>query len=473
MKILFYVEPHALRDSFTSHSYPYKTFLNICRQIKHVANSDIFEDVDVRVFSNHVLQQVRFEETLDMWPLLLTPTSTEQQTIEDMATMWLPRGINDWIELCSNSESHITKFYKNVLRRIKQNEFDFDVIVSWGQNKAIQDFAKEHRIQTVYVELASMRAPFPMALLMDPVGVNGAASTTHLHIKDIKKYVESIPTNLLLTAMNDELHPTKQSSSLFISKFQPLPWPAFDNQAPVALLPLQLADDANLLLYSNFKSIEEFTDTAIQQLSAHGWNVLIKPHPHASLRGGYVERAQRDALKKYENDDSIKVLNENIESSQYLSLLSTVDLIVTNNSSVGFEGLICGTQCVTMGSACYSIKGGLPTITEFLNASPQEREVFEDNAAAIVTYMTSFMFPLERRVAHQLIDRIKLWKTVSPPPTGDADTWIDANTKKLGWTTWHDGEFARANFLKPVICKSKPKPKPKPKSKPKGVIENA
>lgn len=463
MNILFYVEPHALRDSFTSHSYPYKTFLNICRQIKHESNIDTFDGVDVRVFSNHVLQQVRFEETLDVWPLILTPTSEEQKTIEDLATMWLPNGIQDWIALCSDSASPITKFYKEVLERIKNEEFDFDVIVSWGQNQAIKDFANKHKLQTVYFELASMRPPFPLALLMDPVGVNGAASSTHLHIADVKKYVKSIPPSLLLTAINDELHPTKQCSNLYVSKFQPVPWPSFKKKAPTALLPLQLVDDANLLLYSNFSSIEEFTDTAIQQLSDHGWNIIIKPHPHASLRGGYVERAQSNALKKYELIDNIHILNDTIESSQYLSLLSTVDLIVTNNSSVGFEGLLCGTPCVTMGAACYSIKDGLPSLSEFLKASPKVREEFAENAAAITTFMSSFMFPLERRVAHQLIERIKLWKTLTPPPSGSAEKWIRANIETLGWTTWHEGECARENFLKHH----------KPKAKAHGAFENA
>lgn len=448
MKILFYVEPHALRDSFTSHSHPYKIFQNICRQIKHSSNSVAFEDIDVRIFSNHILQQVRFEETLDLWPLILTPTKAEQKSIEELATMWLPQGMQDWIDICTNSDSPITKFYTGILSRIKSSEFDFDVIVSWGQNQAIKDFSECNQIQTVYFELASMRPPFPLALLMDPIGVNGAASSTFLNVDTVKEFVRNVPSNVIFTALNDEFHPTKQSSNLFTSKYSPIQWKPFATEAPVALIPLQLVDDANLLLYSEFSSIEEFTDSAIQKLTEHGWNILIKPHPHAELRGGYVERAQQNALKKYEAIDHIQILREPVQNNEYLSLLSRVDLIITNNSSVGFEGLLCGTQCVTMGTACYSIQGGLPNLEQFLNAQHHERAEFKENASAIVTFMTSFMFPLERKIAHELIARIRLWKELTPPPIGDADTWVKSNLEQLGWGTWHEGSSIKRLFLK-------------------------
>lgn len=448
MKILFYVEPHPLRDSFTSHSNPYKIFLNICRQIKHNSNAEAFSDVDVRVFSNHVLQQVKFEETLDVWPLILTPSSAEQKTIEELATLWLPHGVSDWLDLCSKPESSITQFYIKVLERIKTEDFDFDVIVSWGQNQAIKTYAERQNIQTVYFELASMRPPFPLALLMDPIGVNGAASSTYLSIDDLKDFVETPPVNIMLTALNDEFHPTKQNSNLFVSRFHPVHTPDFEDERPIALIPLQLADDANLLLYSDFTSIEHFTDTAVSMLSNHGWNVIIKPHPHAYLRGGYVERAQQNVLRKYEHIENVRILTDEVQNNQYLSLISNVDLIITNNSSVGFEGLLCGTPCVTMGRSCYSIKDGLPTIEEFLTADAQQLIEYKTNASAIVTFMLAFMFPLERKISHELISRIKLWKDTPAPPKGDAHLWIKRNLESIGWSTWHNEEIAKKYYLK-------------------------
>ncbi len=448
MNILFYVEPHPLRDSFTSHSNPYKIFLNICRQIKSSSNFQDFEHVDVRVFSNHVLQQFKFEESIDMWPLILTPTSDEQKKIEEMATLWLPNGVKDWLNLCANADSEITKFYIDVLSRIKKEDFDFDVIVSWGQNQAIKTFAENHDLQTVYLELASLRPPFPRALMMDPVGVNGAASSTYIDISDIKNNIETLPVDIMFTVLNDEFHSIKQASNLFVSRFNPTWMPNFENDRPTALVPLQLADDANLLLYSDFKSIEEFTENSVNVLSAHGWNVVIKPHPHAYLRGGYVEHAQQAVLKKYENTENIAILHDEIIESEYLSLISNVDLIVTNNSSVGFEGLLCGTQSVTLGKSCYSIINGLPTLEEFLNSDDVQKEKYKKNAAAIVTYMLAFMFPLERRLAHELVARIEVWRDTPAPPKGNTQLWIKQNLNSLGWSTWHEQETARKYFLK-------------------------
>ena len=448
MKILFYVEPHPMRDSFTSHSQPYKIFLNICRQLKLEKNQEDFEDIDVRVFSNHVLQELRFTENLDMWPLILTPNSSEQGDIEEMATLWLPNGIKDWLDLSQNPEAIITKFYMGILDRIKREDFDFDVIVSWGQNQAVKTFAETNNIQTVYFELSSMRPPFPRALLMDPIGVNGAASSTYVDVADLHSFIDAPPVNVIFTALNDEFHQTKQNSNLFMSKFHPIDMPTFDSSKPVALIPLQLADDANLLLYSDFNSIEEFTEHAITLLSEEGWNILIKPHPHAYLRGGYVEHAQQKVIKKYENVNNVRIMHNEVLDGEYLSLLSNVDLIVTNNSSVGFEGLLCGTQCVTLGRSCYSLKNGLPTISEYLLSDDEAKAKYSTNASAIVTYMLSFMFPLERKIAHQLVSRIKLWKTLSPPPFGDSAQWVKQNLEQLGWSTWHDQNIAKTYFMK-------------------------
>jgi hypothetical protein len=447
MNILFYVEPHALRDSFISHSQPYKIFLDICRTINLQQDMEIFQGVDVRVFSNHVLQEISFNDNLDMWPLILTPTLAEQRGIEDLATVWLPNGVNDWLELCTNENSPITRFYISILERIKNEDFDFDVIVSWGQNEAIASFARTHGIQTVYFELASMRPPFPKAYLIDPVGVNGAASSTYLKIEDIKRFVAEIPPAIIFSALNDEFHETKQNSNLFTSLFSSCDT-YFDNDKPTALIPLQLADDANLLLYSPYKSIEEFTDFAVNELTSHGWNILLKPHPHAFLRGGYVEHAQKICLKKYRNMENIEILPNESNSSEYLSLLAQVNLVVTNNSSVGFEALMCGTPCVTLGKSCYSIIGALPTLKEFLDADASALALYKENASTVVTFMLSFMFPLERRIAEELISRIRLWESLRPSTDGDSSEWISRNIETNGWSTWHHRSTARMFFAK-------------------------
>jgi hypothetical protein len=447
MKILFYVEPHPLRDSFTSHSQPYRTFLNICRQIKSSPMSDDFQDVDIRVFSNHVLQELKFNENIDMWPLILSPSNEEQQGIEEMARLWLPNGIKDWLDLCSNPDAKITKFYMNLLSRIRKEQFCFDVIVSWGQNQAIQSFAEANSIQTVYFELASMRPPFPRALLMDPVGVNGAASSTFINIDQLINVIEKVPTSLLFSALNDEFHKQRQNSNLFNSAYYPVALPEFDIARKVAIIPLQLADDANLLLYSDFKSIEDFTDGCVSLLSAHNWNIFIKPHPHARLRGGYVEHAQNKIIKRYQAASNIKILADEIGDNEYLSLISSVDLVVTNNSSVGFESLLCGTQCVTLGKSCYSIIGGLPTLDAFLESSPEEKSRYKNYAEYITTYLLSCSFPLERKLAAELVARIRLWKELVPPNKGDGETWIRRNVEALGWTNWHNNELMRNYFL--------------------------
>lgn len=443
------MEPHPLRDSFISHSQPFNIFSRICKQIFSTESKD-YEDIDARIFSSHVLQEIKFNEVLDVWPIVVTPTIEEQKKIEDMAKLWLPGGLNDWLDLCNNSESEISAFYINVLDRIKSTTFDFDVIVSWGQNSAIKRFAEHNKVQTVYMELASMRPPFPKAFLMDPIGVNGAASSAFLNIKNIAPYLEAIPSDLVLSLLNDEFAKDRQNSNLYLSLFNPiieLDGSLANKERCVALVPLQLADDANLLLYSDYKSIEDFVDYSVSTLIDYGWDVIIKPHPHAVLRGGYVEREQIKCIRKYEDFPSVTVFNGGSESD-YLSLLNNVDLVVTNNSSLGFEALMVGTQCVTLGRACYSIIDGLPNLEQFLKSDPNERISYKKKAELIVAFMLSFMFPLDRNLGEELINRVRLWKELGSPCDGNMNKWIKANIESLGWNTWFKKEVLKNYFEK-------------------------
>ena len=57
VKILFYVEPHPLRDSFVSHISIYKEFCKTCFEI-YKSKKEEFKNVEARIFVNHVLANI-------------------------------------------------------------------------------------------------------------------------------------------------------------------------------------------------------------------------------------------------------------------------------------------------------------------------------------------------------------------------------------------------------------------------------
>ncbi len=444
MKILFYVEPHGLRDSFTSHKMPFDQFRAIAREINYFGD-EILQDVEARVFSNHFVSTVGFDANYEDWPFILQPTLAEQEMIEDAARMWMGQGIKDWITLMTEPQSPLTQAYVDILRRIKETEFDFDVIVCWGESMPVREAAREFGAQVAFFELASMRAPFLKSLLIDPMGVNGSASIADMEIGQLREILKPLHLRLLPMLLNEEMAIGVQNTVIPNALFHPMGQAMrafFDRPGRKALVPLQLADDANQILYSDFDTVEAFAAATVEPLLQAGFHVILKPHPHALLRGGYVMNEQRKVIEKYRKQSEILVLEENSDPNEYLPMLKAVDLVVTNNSSVGFEALMLETPVVVMGRACYAPKGGLPSLTEaircFVDAELDAQ--FKQNRRYIATYMLACAFPLQRRLGLELVKRLKIWRE---HPQLEEFGWVREMLEGVAWDTWGQRDFLR------------------------------
>tara|TARA_R110001632_G_scaffold161205_2_gene279634 strand:+ start:599 stop:1957 length:1359 start_codon:yes stop_codon:yes gene_type:complete len=444
MKILFYVEPHSLRDQFTSHMLPFGYFCWIAKEINTSANA-AFDDVEARIFTNHFVADAKFVDNYDHWPMVIQPTLAEQNMIEDTARIWMGDGIDDWVSLMTDPGSAPVRNYVDILKRIKREVYDYDVIVLWGENAAVREVAREEGLQTAFFELASMRAPFPKSVLIDPVGVNGAASTAIMNINAMRATVSGLPVDLIPTFINEEFAKGRQNTRIPNAAFAPLSSDTrafFEKEGLKALVPLQLADDANQLIYSDYNSVHSFAEAAIEPLLKAGFRVLLKPHPSAKQRGGYVMRQQKRCLEHYGDNENILVLSEEAGNEDYLSMLKAMDLVVTNNSSAGFEAMMMGTRVVVLGRASYAPKGAFPTLDEairsFSNTALQKR--FDENYSTAITYMLACAFPLERSLGRELVERLKIWRKYEDI---NAFEWLPEMFNTVGWSTWHQKDFLK------------------------------
>lgn len=446
LKILFYVEPHGVRDSFTAHSLPFDYFRRMVAELQR-SDSESGDGVEARIFCNHFLGDQKLESFYSIWPFILQPTPAERDAIEDMAALWMFEGMNDWIALMRDPLSPHALQYASILRRIKTTEFDFDVIVSWGDNAAVRAIGEEFGIRTVYMELASMRPPFPRAVLMDPVGANGSASTVAWDVSVLDDVLTPLPQVLVPTFLNEELNPGQQSSAIPQARFGTVSTPLrnfIKGRRPIALVPLQIADDANQLLYSNYDSVDSFVTSTVEPLLAADFDVILKAHPHAELRGGYVMNAQRQALRRYADNPRVLLLEANAPASDYLPLLGLADLVVTNNSSVGFEAMILGRRVVVLGRACYAPVNALPPLDVAIDCL-RDRDLdalWRRRSLVTVTYMLACAFPLSRRLGRELVTRADLW-TRLPPVQENTKAWLSAMIEETAWTTWSQRDFLR------------------------------
>jgi hypothetical protein len=117
------------------------------------------------------------------------------------------------------------------------------------------------------------------------------------------------------------------------------------------VIPLQIADDTNLLLHSPFENLEEYVEVCVDRLKRRGLVPVIKSHPGAR-RTSFSEVRQARALKFAERLGALRWSEE--WGTDITTLLRNSEEVVTINSSVGFENVMLGGITFVFGRALYS-----------------------------------------------------------------------------------------------------------------------
>lgn len=359
MRVLIYVEPHPIRDSQTMFNAVAREFLPL------LAGST--SDFDVRMYGTRALFGALGVDALSgVEKRLIRANPVEEVLFAGHLCDWESEGIPAWLGLMAGDD--VADDYVEVLRRV-WSIFPFDIIVHWGENGAVTRFVEERPVTRIAMELGCTRAPFLRTVVMDPFGTNGSAIVPRLSVEDLREIVADNPMTaaeaLYGYSANVEALPYEQ-------QFLPLDggdWSARILRAnkKIAFLPLQLHDDANLLRFSKYDTVEEVVLDVVPKLAAAGYVTVIKTHPDAKSRhqSQVAFSIAKSALQPWAENvvwlDATKMVYNNAQ------LAALADLVVTVNSSVGFESLYYDKVVTVLGDAVYKPTGLFPDLDEAIS----------------------------------------------------------------------------------------------------------
>lgn len=359
MRVLIYVEPHPIRDSQA-------TFKDIARDFLPLLAGST-PDFDVRMYATRALLGALGDKALaGVEKRLIRASPAEEALFAGHLCDWETEGIPAWLSLMAGGD--VADDYVGVLRRV-WNVFPYDIIVHWGENGAVTRFVEERPVTRIAMELGCTRAPFLQSVVMDPFGTNGNAIVPRLSVDDLRGIVGDNPMTAAETlygySANIEALPYEQ-------QFLPLDGADWSTRIlgatrKIAFLPLQLHDDANLLRFSKYETVEDVVLDVVPKLAAAGYLTVIKTHPGARIRqqSNLAFSLARAALRPWADDvvwlDATKAVYNNAQ------LVALADLVVTVNSSVGFEALYYDKVVSVLGDAGYKPTGLFPDLDEAIS----------------------------------------------------------------------------------------------------------
>lgn len=363
MNILFYLEPHYIRESSTSHiwiareivkMYQNEFMLKKQYKSKHTLKMSV---------SRHANNKLRKEFEPSAFTNLFIGLEKDENDFIDTnyVSEWNDESISLWTELLTG-KGEISEFYFKILERIYAS-YKFDVIVYWSTNGAVKMFSDTYSIPSIAMELGPSRSPFLETIYFDFQGVNGNSYTNNISpnfiqsdysIDEIKTILPFfMPHQKALDSMCDILDIDVSGA-------------IYSNLGKNVLIPLQLKDDSNIVLFSTYNSMNEFLNDLVPKLTNAGYTCYVKPHP------GNVDRKvntdDHNQCKEFcEKFEAVYWLDNFDNQNNLVNLYSKMDYTVVVNSSVGFENMLLGNIIIPLGKSPYNIGNGFPTLNDLIS----------------------------------------------------------------------------------------------------------
>lgn len=361
MKILFYLEPHPIRERYESFSWIGKEVAKMLQdKYVHTQFNKKKNLVDMRILVSRYYSPL-LKQFPKIKPSFIGLTQEENNSLSYFYDDWNEKSISVWKDLM-RGEGEVSNFYTKILSRIKNETFDFDVIIYWSTNGAVKLFAQDENIKSISMELGCTRTPFFESIYMDFSGVNGNAITRQLEIDLVPAYkIEDIVSKIPYS-----LSGGKESDGRFNIINSVYSEDIYKDISKNILIPMQLDDDSNVLMFSKYENMLEFLKEILPKLTEAGYRCFIKPHPGA--KGRKFTQIGHDKCEEYCLDFKKNVywIDDIDNSVDYLALINKMYAIVTVNSSVGFEALLLNKIVVTMGDGAYSMDS-LPSFDDLIN----------------------------------------------------------------------------------------------------------
>ncbi len=340
MNFLFYLELHPIRSS-------HLTFIHVLHKISGLVGNH--DDFSMHVLCSRHIYRIACCLYPSLIPFFIQPTVIEQENIDCLLDKnWMESGRFDWASLMSGDHNPKYKIYADVLGSILDHR-TVDVVCHWGTNRTIRTICDAKNIPIISHELGCVRSPYFESIAMDRVGVNGDAlvvtqgvTVTDNSVYD-KKYVCKASEVDPMVDFNINKNNIYTNVDVVFERL------GLKNNTSFIYIPLQLEDDANFLLFSDFVDNIAF----VKQVQSTVKNKLLVVKAHPGMSQKRHRKAYREMVLYCEQQNIIFLGFDSKLSS--LDLLTACQQVVTINSSVGFEALLLDRDVTVYGQACYKI----------------------------------------------------------------------------------------------------------------------
>jgi capsular polysaccharide export protein len=393
--VLYFIEAHPIRNSFTEHFHIAKTLGPILGRFA------FSQKIDLRIFANQYVAKNIRDNIPKISRYLVEPNEQESRAIESEFGWWNKERIDRWVDMI-NGIGEPAELYCSILERLHSDK-PIDVVMLWSENGGVRRFSKKHGVPTLHGELGPTRPPFLETFYFDSAGTNGNAA---LRFQAEMEFTENYQDKKLRSNQDGALTyhswilPSERISTSNDMSLSPIDLPLSFNprlhneqpKKPYVFVAMQLADDLNTLLHSPYHSLREFLDDAIKRVTDNGFHAIIKGHPAAAVRP-FNLRSEVEAIRhiqdKYKN---ITILDRNASIYESLYTLANARYSISINSSMSFESLLLGVPTVILGDAVFDAGRKLQ---DHITMKPANVRVdFSSEIDSLVsTYLSKFFVP--------------------------------------------------------------------------------
>jgi hypothetical protein len=334
-QILLWCDPYPVRNRFTE-------FASTIGPVLGPAAAVLENQFDTRVlvYANRFSCAFFKEEGFFNENNILEPLEEEQEMYDSVFGLWDKEATQKWSQYLSLERPSIDM--ESVLRRLI-HENEIDLVLSWTDPPYLKDFAKDSGMAIAFMELGAIRPPIRSTVYFDFWGLNGRAGVRLLDINNEDSGAEGS------TPLQSSAFPFGPVAS----RFDQIPPELFSRLGKgYAVVPLQLADDANVLIHSRGYDLTGFVLDALSTAFELDLVPVVKAHPGAG-RNPYSSQLQQQMLDLVRDIPGALVWTGK-EQYPSVPLLSNANAVLTLNSSLGFEALIVGGATVVFGDASYT-----------------------------------------------------------------------------------------------------------------------
>lgn len=261
----------------------------------------------------------------------------------------------------------------NALRSLViKNKASINTFIIWNGSgsvgMSIRHLANEFGFKTIFLEISNL----PNSIFADPIGVN-AKSSIYKYSNKIRDYPPKSEFDLARWIREYEVYKSKPvpqakrknklnlwylldvlyfytigvkevklSTKIKVIKNAASNLPVVEKKLNLSdsyvFLPLQVASDSQLILNSDYNN-SDMIKYAAKFASESGLKLFVKVHP-AETDFSYLKDIDYNNVFFSSNDTN--------------ELIKECDLVIVNNSTVGFEGLIYNKKVICLGRSFYS-----------------------------------------------------------------------------------------------------------------------